>query len=259
MSILIHKTGVNKTLGQQSDAIVAGDLVGDFQPSVGIETAYWDNQVSGGNNIRRFNGITHNSPAPHNFEFDGTNDYLGPAESGYGGDAFQVDVDSAFTIGIWWYYDSSADNFVFGLGESGGSGFCGLKVESSDNGVELNVENDALDTGVALTNHTWYYLAVTYDGRECNLECDWLVYVNGSFAGKTDLDKTGAIGGLDLLIGAWDLGASSFSYTVADSRCGHAHIYTAALTGSQLRQNFLATHSINDNRIYGATYTAISG
>ena len=75
MSILIHKTGVNKTLGQQSDAIVASDLVGDFQPSVGIETAYWDNQVSGGNNIRRFNGITHNSPAPHNFEFDGTNDY----------------------------------------------------------------------------------------------------------------------------------------------------------------------------------------
>ena len=102
MSIHVHKTGLNKTLGQQSDGIVTANLTGNWIPSTGIQTAYWENQVSGGNNLRRFNGITHNNSTPHNFQFDGTDDYLGESAEGYGGsDAFTVDVDEAYTIAYY--------------------------------------------------------------------------------------------------------------------------------------------------------------
>ena len=78
MSIHVHRAGLNKTLGQQSDAIVSTNLIGNFVPSnIGGDSNAWDNLVDSGNNLRRYNGITHNNSAPHNFEFDGTDDYLG--------------------------------------------------------------------------------------------------------------------------------------------------------------------------------------
>jgi hypothetical protein len=74
MSIHAHKTGLNKTLGQQSDAIVTTDLTGNFIPTAGIETLYWDNQVSSGLNLRRFNGVTHSTTDRDHFLLDGTDD-----------------------------------------------------------------------------------------------------------------------------------------------------------------------------------------
>ena len=140
MSIAIHKAGINQTLGQQSDAIYPTGLVGDFQPHNQIATEYWTNQVSGGENLRRYNSITHNNSTPHNWEFDGTDDYLGPASTNYGGAALTIAQDSAWTVGVWWRYDNSGDNWVFGLGEYDALGNA-LKIESSDHGVELIIEN----------------------------------------------------------------------------------------------------------------------
>ena len=85
MSIQVHKTGLVKTLGQQSDGIVTSNLTGNFDPSSDVETAYWGNQVAEGKSLRRFNSITHNNSTPHNFQFDGTDDYLGESAEGYGG------------------------------------------------------------------------------------------------------------------------------------------------------------------------------
>jgi hypothetical protein len=97
-----HRTGLNQTLGQKSDAIVSTNLIGNFIPSQGIASAGWTNQAAS-NALRRLNGITHNNSAPHNFQFDGTNDFLGEASSGYGGTAFTVAFQNAYTIGQWVY------------------------------------------------------------------------------------------------------------------------------------------------------------
>jgi hypothetical protein len=60
MAVPIHKTGLNKTLGQKSSAIVSTNLIGNFVPSQGINSTHWDNQEVE-NALRRFNGITYNN------------------------------------------------------------------------------------------------------------------------------------------------------------------------------------------------------
>ena len=78
MSILLHKTGANKAGSNSAASIFSTNLIGNFVPSnIGGDSNAWDNLVGSGNNLRRYNGITHNNSAPHNFEFDGTDDYLG--------------------------------------------------------------------------------------------------------------------------------------------------------------------------------------
>ena len=91
----VHKTAINATQGCKTSSIHTTNLVGNFDPSQGIASTHWTNQVGGGEGeggeegggvtaLRRFNSITHNNSAPHNFQFDGTDDYLGEASSGYG-------------------------------------------------------------------------------------------------------------------------------------------------------------------------------
>ena len=108
MSIHVHKAGINKTTGRTGASIVTTNLIGNFDPSnIGSDANAWDNLVDGGNNLRRFNGITHNNSAPHNFEFDGTNDYLGEASSGYGGSPFNINISNAFTILVWFKHNNA--------------------------------------------------------------------------------------------------------------------------------------------------------
>ena len=179
MSIHVHKTGLNKTLGQQSDGIVTANLTGNWIPSTGIQTAYWENQVSGGNNLRRFNGITHNNSTPHNFQFDGTDDYLGESAEGYGGsDAFTVDVDEAYTIAQWFKHDTGKEHVAFNL-LYGSSTVNTLRV-----GIDTANKASFFDTGAGSTttfdftflDDTWYYIALTKSaGTSYNF------YVNGSY------------------------------------------------------------------------------
>ena len=56
--IHVHKTGLNKTLGQQSDAVISTNLIGDFNIKFGQASSYWSNQVSGSTALRRYNGIS---------------------------------------------------------------------------------------------------------------------------------------------------------------------------------------------------------
>ena len=246
-----NNSALIKILGQKSSSIHTDDLVGDFQPSLGIQSTYWDNQKSGGKNLRRFNSITHNNSTPHNWEFDGTNDYLGEAATNYGGASFQINIANAYTVAAWWRYDSSGDNYIFGLGNYA-SGGTTLKIESSDSELELIVNNTTKGLGVNLVNHKWYYLAYTYDGAN-----NYKVYVNGSFVAS--LIKSGGTGTLSLNVGKANASGPGDVFTVADSRCGHVHVYTAKLGGSALRRNFLATHKMNSDRVYGRDYTSISG
>ena len=249
MSIHVHKTGLVKTLGQQSDAIVTANLVGDFQPSAGVQTAYWDNQVSGGNNLRRFNSITHNNSAPHNFQFDGTDDYLGAASTGYGGSPFNVNAGNAFTLAQWVKYNA-ANHQAFTLSNDSDeittldinvntSTKAYLTVMSSTTSV-----SDGATFNFTFSDDTWYYITLTHDGSG-----NYVFYVNGSFIGASGMGKSA-------FNGALRIGKNYSNYTAAGTKVGHVHIYDAALTNSQIRQNFLASHDMHNNRVYGATYTA---
>jgi len=244
MSIQVHKTGLVKTLGQQSDGIVTSNLIGNFDPSSDVETAYWGNQVAEGKSLRRFNSITHNNSAPHNFQFDGTDDYLGAASSGYGGEPFTINIANAYTLGCWWKHKSGGHNNVFRLGNYTSGGL--MLFIRSGSGVELYVNNQGT-SNVALPkgNDKWYYLSVVHDGSN-----NYTVFIDGSYA--ISLTKTGATGTQNLEIGRFD----DSNFSVSASKVSHVHVHSVALKNSQIRQNMLASHDINDARIYGATYAA---
>ena len=56
--MIFGSTTFTSVQGHQSDEIETSGLIGNFNPSTGIQTTHWENQVSGGANIRRWNGIT---------------------------------------------------------------------------------------------------------------------------------------------------------------------------------------------------------
>jgi hypothetical protein len=284
MSIHVHKTGLNKTLGQQSDGIVTTDLTGNFIPTAGIETLYWDNQVSSGLNLRRFNGVTHSTTDPDHFLLDGTDDYLGAASTSYGGDPIQIGGGTRpFTLGQWFKYNN-VNHYIFFCGTAAdvGSGmtpqyhsYILLEVLTSNDQCKLTVRDpfdsfnfisnsdSATFSSFTFVDDTWYYVALTHDGGSL-----YTVYVNGSYIGS--LTSTYALTEDGSMVNAIECGAANvdgtISYSGAGTKIGHIHVYdedaggsqpggVSCLTNSQVRQNFLASHDIHNNRIYGATYT----
>ena len=139
MSISIHKVGLNKTLGQQSDEIITTNLVGKWVGGTGVETLYWDNQVTDGKNLRRFNGISAND---NYFAFDGTNDYLGEASTSYGGDPFTFNTNNAFTIGMWLRSGTNGQKFYFESWHALGRGFWfEITSASVSNNIKMDTNN----------------------------------------------------------------------------------------------------------------------
>ncbi len=249
MSIHVHKTGLVKTLGQQSDAIVTANLTGNWIPGTGVNTHYWDNQVSSGLNLRRFNTVATGS-SPNHWIFSGTNDYFGSASTGYGGNPFGVATDSAFTLAQWFKNDSGVVHVAFSLMYSS-SNVAKLIISQSGgdaNKATLTVGSEtAVVFDCTFADDTWYYISLVYAGSNV-----WSFFVNGSFVGSSTISTSG-VDPAEVQIGR---DAATSTYSGGTIKLGHVHIYSAALTNSQLRQNFLASHVINNTRVYGATYTA---
>ena len=238
--------GWNKTLGQQSDAIYTTDITGNWLPDTGINAEYWDNQATGQNNLRRFNGITHNNTSPHNFECDGVDDYLGPASAGYGGTPFTLNLSNDFTLACWVRYNSSSNVPLFGLGDEAFAGIA-LAIIGSSGLIRLTANSNPGTTfnDKTLSTDVWYYITVTKSGTL------YKIYVNGSFIGSTT--SSGVAGTENLNVGK--LGTAA-TYAPANTKFGHVHVYTNDINNSNLRQNFLATHKIHSDRVYGTSYTA---
>ena len=249
MSIHVHKTGLNKTLGQQSDAIVTANLTGNWIPGTGVNTHYWDNQVGSGLNLRRFNAVATGS-SPNHWIFSGTNDYFGAATSGYGGDPFGINTGGAFTLAQWFKNDSGVAHVAFSLtysssnivklitSQSGGTANKAKLTVGSETPVEFNY---------TFADDTWYYISLVYAGSNV-----WNFFVNGSFVGVSTITTSG-VNPAVFQIGR---DAATSTYSGSTIKLGHVHVYSAAVTSSQLRQNFLASHNINNSRLWGATYTA---
>ncbi len=261
MAVPIHKTGLWKTLGQKSSAIVSTNLIGNFVPSLGIASSSWTNQAAS-NALRRYNGITYNSSSPQNFQFDGTDDYLGEASSGYGGTAFNVAFQNAYTIGQWVYLPStwaSGKKHFFFYFYHGASDHVMVQIDGSI--VELhsytssgNLANGSFTpSGPNLVNNRskWLYHTVTHDGSG-----GYRYFINGNFVGSQSTSAPSATAS-PLNVGYFvDAVNETTTYTSAGVKVGHIHVYSSALTNSQIRQNYLAIASPVNTRLYGETALA---
>ena len=261
MSIHVHKTGLVKTLGQQSDAIVSTNLIGNFVPSLGIASTHWTNQAAS-NALRRYNGITHNNSSPHNFQFDGTNDYLGQASSGYGGTAFTVTPRNAYTIGQWVYLPSSwgsgKKHVLFFLYRDD-SNFVAVQIDNTSMHLHSYTSSGNLapasfaGPSLVLNKSKWLYHTIVHNGSGV-----YTYYINGSFAGiSLNANYAPSSGTSPLNVGYFsDAYNETTTYTSADVKVGHIHVYSSALTNSQIRQNYLASHDMHNTRLYGDTTLA---
>ena len=241
----IHKTGLNKTLGQKSSAIYSTNLIGNFDPTAGIASTHWTNQAAS-NALRRYNGITFNTSTPKNFQFDGSNDFLGEASSGYGGTAFTMNTNAAFTVAQWYKHKFNYRHIAFDLIYGAADIVTLSTAEFVVNKFSAITLAGRIDFDYTFANNTWYYIALVYDGSN-----GYSFYVNGSFVGSGTV-STGSLAGLTVQIGK----LAGNTYTQAGIKVGNIHAYSSALGGSALRQNFLATQSINNLRRYGNNYTA---
>ena len=250
MSIHAHKTGINKTTGQQSDAIYSTSLIGNWIPGTGVNTHFWDNQVGGGKNLRRINTVATGS-SPSHWIFSGTNDYFGNASSGYGGDPFYLHSGQPYTLCQWFKNDSGVVHVAFSV-EYSSSNVMKLIISQSGgtaNKARLTVGSQTpVEFDYTFADDTWYYISFVYAGSNV-----FNFFVNGSFVGSSSIDDSDGTMDSDFQIGR-DGGTST--YSGGTIKLGHVHVYEAALKNSQLRQNFLASHVINNTRVYGATYTA---
>lgn len=248
MSVIVHKAGLNKTLGQQSDAIVSSNLIGHWRPDenwAASPSIVWGNKVSAQNDFRRFNSIaTGGSGTSTYVSFDGTDDYVGAASTGYGGDPFQIDRNLAWTINLWYRYGSTTSswgNAVWGLGSS----FYTKTLNDSNNRKFRFYHGSNLDSVSSLTAGTWYYLTVTHDGSD-----NYQLFINGKFEASSSLGSISSTDNQSLEIGKINDGSDR--YALSSTRVGRVHVYDKKMNSSELRQNFLASHDMNNTRIYGA-------
>ena len=258
MAVPIHITGLNKTLGQKSSAIVSTNLIGNFDPTAGIASTHWTNQAAS-NALRRFNGITFNTAVPKNFQFDGTDDYLGEAAVGYGGTVFNVAFQNAYTIGQWVYLPSnwaSGKKHFFFYFYHGASDHVMVQIDGSI--VELhsytssgNLANGTFTPAgpsMVINKNKWLYHTVTHDGSG-----GYRYFINGNFVGAASTSAPSATA-QPMVVGRYTFdGGGSYSYSSAGVQVGHIHVYSSALTNSQIRQNYLAIQSPTNTRLYGET------
>ena len=260
MSVHVHKTGLNKTLGHQSDDIFSTNLIGEFRASTGgDQTHHWVNQT-GGNALRKFNSIAKtNSGSLHYWIPDGTNDYLGEASSGYGGSPFLVNTNAGFTIAQWYYHGTNLVHPFFSFFHFSGLysytyAETGIAVANKIS-VQPRLGVSTLHTfDFTLVNAKWYYVALTYSGVGHN----WTLFINGSFIEQ--ITQTGpSSGSVALNIGLVQTASGgSLSYSNNGIRFSDVHVYSAELKNSQIRQNFLAGHDINNLRYFGTSLGSVA-
>ena len=291
--ILPGSTALTGALGQRTDGIVTNadlgidadceGLIGNFIPTAGIETQYWENQADVGacsiGNIRRFNGIGHSTTDPDHFLLDGTNDYLGKSSDNYGGSDLLALGGGSGEYGTYslcqWFKYNNVNHHIFyvGSGVQVSSGVvaqyhayillevltsndqCKLTVRPAYNGDASRISTATFDS-FTFVDDTWYYVALTHDGADL-----YSVYVNGGFIGSLTSTYALAYGSENVVeCGAKNIDNTK-AYSGAGTKIGHVHVYNigdvvCALTASQVRQNFLATHDMHDARLYGGTYQA---
>ena len=293
-------TGTNKVLGQQSAGIETDKLVGNWIPGTGIVNTdsstewgagvpnYWQNQVSGGNHLRVYNceaaDMVYSSP--NHIAPDGTNEYLGPASTNYGGSPFQLITERNWAISIWLRPPSDSPttgtNGVFSFGANLTYPNLVIEVITSDNYTDQfgtdtysRLKYNLNGTAGAVryttipdklfTTPRWFNLTVISTGTQRapgtyypSHAAHQAILINGTVVDWWDGDFPSG-SQENLYIGASALGGLALnSYLGTGWLIGHVHVYqpdtsnaydVPCLTVSKARQNY---HAIAE------TYKSIS-
>lgn len=204
MSILVHKVGINKTLGQKSDYLEGtstvprtdsdgwrDSLVGEFLAGNGLGgggSDIWGNSIGGQNDLRAFNGlIVQSSSVPYHASFDGNDDYIWNTSTGYGGNPFTVDLSADFTIGQWVRTNLSGGYSPTVCVENSSGGFLASEIQSdgrwnvrasgATNGPSGATGGALTKLSFSLSSNTWHYLSISH----ARLPTLAYVYIDGIF------------------------------------------------------------------------------
>jgi hypothetical protein len=287
MSILVHKAGINKTLGQKSDYLEGttslprtdtngwrDSLVGEFLAGSGVSgggSDIWANSIGGQNDLRVFNSLVlQTSSIPYHAIFDGNDDYIWNTSTGYGGNPFTVNLNADFTIGCWARYTlGSGSSFMFCVqtGTSSGgflySSLGSAQFTVSDGNQQGNTSGSA--SNFLVSSNTWHYLSISHDRSEGKV----FLYVDGKYGaffapsysaseGSVRSDGAHWNGSFNLGFGHHLRGNSS---NVADSsvECAKLYVWNRYWGASQHRHMFLGQagdagiHDLNPH--FGPTRT----
>lgn len=175
------------------------------------------------------NGATFNSANKGSILFDGTNDYLStnfdPLEV--------VGTNSVFSLCVYFNASSIPSTSVF-LGNVSGNGryLIGIQNQSSSLYGYYNL-NNVTNSGTSqslMTLNTWNHFTITYDDALLKS------YVNGVLVESVSTSSIGFVSWNNMIIGQWTTGSQMLNGKVSSM----VH-YNRALTGDEVRQNYLAT------------------
>ena len=165
------------------------------------------------------------------FEFDGTNDKIETSSSPIAASPTTPFTMEAWaqisTLGSWQTVCSIggsntqiafASNNTIRVGRNGGGG-----------GINTN-------SGVTATTNTWYHIVGSYDGNSGN---DIKIYVNGQLEANTTMGSNGNNNSSFFRVGTYGIGSTGGEWL--NGKVGECRIYSAALSGSEVSQNFEAT------------------
>ena len=115
----------------------------------------------------------------------------------------------------------------------------------TSSGNKANVSFAPSGPSMVTNRNKWVYHTITHNGSG-----GYKYFINGTFVGLQSTSAPTATA-KPLTVGRY-----GSSYTSAGVNVGHIHVYSSALTNSQVRQNYLAIQSPTNTRHYGDTTLA---
>lgn len=266
-------------LANSSKEIFSGDgtvlsnnctIIGYWNPEhhySGVGTTYY-NQVTGyndsysGNNLELKNGIAFNSgESVKYFEVDGTDDYIGAVDDGYGSQ-FVIDHGQPWSICVWVRFDvlgtavlNSYLNPILEIGRThepnGGQGFTMVVTQEAFMSF-LGIYNQYLIDEQPPQPKTgeWYFLGATKLGpNTISARSDYDFYIDGRYTlanavGNSDSQFSYAEGVNDLILGRlhqYTYGMDAFFYAKDGTKFGEIIVYSGNIGLSRMIQNYNAT------------------
>ena len=109
-----------------------------------------------------------------------------------------------------------------------------------------NLANSAFTSPNLATNKSkWLYHTISHNGSG-----RYTYHINGMF--MSDLSAHAPTATQKPMT----VGRYGSSYTSADVKVGHIHVYSSEITSSQIRQNFLEIYDNSEFRLYGESVLA---
>jgi hypothetical protein len=195
----------------------------------------WNDLSGNGDNATLFNGASFNSNNGGSISLDGLNDYVEAS-----GVQLGANRDTNFTVDLWLYINTAADNTIIANIESNGEGDSGLGMKAN-RALTMYIAgfNAFGDTTTAIfSTGTWQHIVFAYDknntprGRVYVNNVKYTISLGDS---RTFLDETLSV--------AAGKARSAFLNNSPNMRIATYMIYGRTLTDAEVGQNYNAIKS----------------